>query len=95
MAKMPKLWVHVEDDVTWISEYPDDSPNSSRRATDADLTAKLVADYLDRKAEGSNHHDFVGLHMYLARLIADKAGVGGARAVMLELLRCGGLHGVD
>lgn len=96
MAKLPKLWVHVEDGETWLSEYPDDSPNRSRLATEADLTAELVADYLDRKAEGSNHHDFVGLHLYLARvvLMAVNGDSEVSRAVMLALLRKGGLHRV-
>jgi hypothetical protein len=94
MVKMPKLWLHVEDDGTWLSEYPDDSPNKSRRATEADLTAERVAAYLDRNAERENYHDFVGLHSYLVGLIEVIAGKKCARAVMLVLLRHGGLHQV-
>lgn len=91
MAKMPKLWLVNEHGYRFLTEHPGDSTDC-RRAIEADLTADRVAAYLDDKAEGSNYHDFVGLHSYLVGLIEEKAGAECARAVMRVLLRHGGLH---
>jgi uncharacterized protein YehS (DUF1456 family) len=93
MAKMPKLWLNDEEGFVYLSDLQGE-PAMCRLATYVDLTAERVAAYLDRKAEGSNHHDFVGLHSYLVGLIEEKAGAECARAVMRVLLRHGGLHRV-
>lgn len=93
MTKMPKLGLTDEEGFVYLSDHQGD-PAICRPATEADLTADRVAAYLDRKAEGSNHHDFVGLHSYLVGLIEETAGAECARLVMRVLLRHGGLHRV-
>lgn len=93
MARLPKLW--------WVREEGEDSPHltddsrgayeSCEPAKVAELDSYDIADYLDQRAESENRHDFVGVHAAVAKLVRRHADDGAADAVMLDVLRAGGL----
>jgi hypothetical protein len=94
MAEKAKLYMVREDDdggPEWLSRHPEGRA-TCREATEEDLAAGVIADYLDDQAEGDNYHDFVPLHSRLAGLLEVAGGPGAARIVMRAILDRGGLH---
>lgn len=90
MAKQ-KVYVVTEDGYTHLS-FDGDFYDNRRLATNADLTLKAMAQLLDDDAEGSNHHDFVGLHADLGKLIAKETDTETATRIMRKIVDRGGLQ---
>lgn len=66
----------------------------ARKPNPAELTIEAVSDALDRDAESSNAHDFVGSHKALAALMFKNLGRAQATKVVIELANFRGLHGL-
>ena len=89
------LFLCGEDNPYLIYDAQDGDGNAGRQATAADLTADVVADYLDQDAENENNHRFVGTHQAIVSLMEDAdIGIDKIDTVMIDLFYKGGLHGI-
>ena len=68
---------------------------SSRLATDRDMTPVAIADMLDHDAENGNWHAFVGCHVKLAQLLTREVGKSTAARIMRRIVDMDGLHGMN
>ena len=99
MAAVKLYLVFSKSKPLWLTDCPDSASDDAeanpgctfREATEADLTAKLVAEYLDQQCENRNYHDFCGVHAALAKLLREKVGKEHAAAILRAILHKGGL----
>lgn len=91
------FWIQEDDcEHGYLSKYEESSDRYvSRPATDADLTAENVADFLDQHAEDRNRHDFVGCHQGLMSLLTFHLKPVKVREIMLAVLEAGGLDRLE
>lgn len=93
MAKEKPLYMVREHAAgpEWLSYEPEEY---SRKATEADLTLEVVADFLDHAAENINAHDFVESHKAMAALLYQEVGRKKATEIFRRLLKYRGIHGM-
>ena len=93
MAKLRLYWVREEgDESARLASEPSAAYVECKAVKSlADLDSYDIADYLDQCAENENRHEFVGANAAIAKLIRQQATEVDADAVMLAILKAGGL----
>jgi Na+-transporting NADH:ubiquinone oxidoreductase subunit NqrC len=90
----PKLyWVREteDEDTPRLTDIKSGAYVECEPAKLEELDSHDVSEFLDMKAEQENRHELVGMHTQLASIVRKAADDEAADAVMLEILKRGGL----
>lgn len=94
MSRLKLYWVRETEDerAPRLSDDPHGVYVECRPVgADEVLDSHDIGEFLDGKAEGENRHDLAGAHVALAKMVRDEIGDDAADALMLAILKRGGL----
>ena len=96
---MKKTLCRVEDDGNFFLAYLEDYDTQDlvegeNYQSVPNATLEELADLCDQNAEDDNHHEFVGVHRFLAALLFKRFGRQYATAILTEIAEYGGLDSI-
>ena len=89
-----KVYRVTYDGNSWLSLSPDRYADSYSEVDLDEVTARELAELLDRDYENKNFHDFVGAHVGLSKLIGKVIGGDVVKTVIVQIAQLGGLAGL-